>query len=795
MDVVVKITGVYLIHVTESFMDYLFSGIITISVLCFSFVTIISSFLEKIYLGYRLRDIIQFPNSPINIKEYIIVSLGTIFIGVFLLLFCFANSLTALLLALVWIEGKVAFTIYDMIIDEKYLYELVKDYFSSSIKKRQLTFDEFSMHTDNITNALNICINENNGDEKDKALNMLADLVEQVGKDNKYDKYYDYFNYKVSVFIDNYVRVFGFNDMLNSIVKVYIPLTGFEYGRRDLYVIPMKNIQFWTDQQLLKNNYFNEIKEIYLLDIYINKSISNDEVEIIIFKYFNSIMNNDICTENVREQLVEGYMKELLKLNWKTNSAGVNPDVNTLLKILNCYVLKNNNIKEREYILQVIIIQTFNNSNTYEREKYFEFLALFFQSFYAYTFLEVETLTEKYREGLLKTFKLEFSSQSIDKMSASLLLRINIIDILSAMRRIICRPKSGMSRFENSAEHLPWKNIVWTQEFDITFMFMLYFIFYDEFKFYNLNNSLFNFENINDDKLKINILKKFQSKFNEQTGLLKQTFIEQYSKYGAVLNSSSNITDQIQKNLFDLISKEYEELDIENCSLPLEVKDEDIMKGINLLMEKNQVFGWKLDYSKDNYEDFTSQYCICRRENITVEISVIKIQKCIIEAVGKYIRQYSNNKLILTFDLEGVRLLNSFIEENKYDARNYTFTDDLGLAKLKNEDDFLKLKQKEIKIELISTPQIYESLYFVKEKFRFNVQEVKIDRCDLSEKECANFLEEYKCYNGLYNVDGALMAKEKAMKIVKKIYQKERFSFKLMICLNKDDVRIIDFKD
>ena len=33
----------------------------------------------------------------------------------------------------------------------------------------------------------------------------------------------------------------------------------------------------------------------------------------------------------------------------------------------------------------------------------------------------------------------------------------------------------------------------------------------------------------------------------------------------------------------------------------------------------------------------------------------------------------------------------------------------------------------------------------------------------MSERECADFLEESKCYNGMYNIDGSSMAKEEAM--------------------------------
>ena len=85
MDVGVNLTGFYCITVTEAYMDAIFAGIITVSILCFTFVTLISSFLDNGYLGYKLKDIIQFSNSPVNMKKYIKLSLLAIAIAVCLL--------------------------------------------------------------------------------------------------------------------------------------------------------------------------------------------------------------------------------------------------------------------------------------------------------------------------------------------------------------------------------------------------------------------------------------------------------------------------------------------------------------------------------------------------------------------------------------------------------------------------------------------------------------------------------------------------------------------------------------
>lgn len=64
-------------------------------------------------------------------------------------------------------------------------------------------------------------------------------------------------------------------------------------------------------------------------------------------------------------------------------------------------------------------------------------------------------------------------------------------------------------------------------------------------------------------------------------------------------------------------------------------------------------------------------------------------------------------------------------------------------------------------------------MYFNKEKFRFNVKISKLEFLDLSERECADFLEESKCYNGMYNIDGLSMAKEEAMEYLRNKFLEE----------------------
>lgn len=66
LDIYVNVSDNYKIGVSESYMDYIYAGIISVSVLCFSFVALLSGFLDRMYYGYKLREILQFKEHSCN---------------------------------------------------------------------------------------------------------------------------------------------------------------------------------------------------------------------------------------------------------------------------------------------------------------------------------------------------------------------------------------------------------------------------------------------------------------------------------------------------------------------------------------------------------------------------------------------------------------------------------------------------------------------------------------------------------------------------------------------------------
>ena len=803
MDIIGNIKGSYKIIITEAYMEGIYAAIVSISVLCFSFIALISGLLDRTYYGYKFKEILQFKESPVNFKRYIRISLTAVIIATFLLAVYFevscANSMTSLLFATIFFEGKIAFDIYRLMTHEAWCYDIVISHFKNEYKNVEKEYEIFRADVDRCISALKFCIEQKDFVGKEIPCDMLSELGRVIqcreGREDFYD-FYNYFYKSIKEHISEFANTFGYSETVKAVIKIYKNLNGFEYERIDLFLVPLKNMRFKNDQHLFEKDYFSQIKEMDYWKEYKTGNLSDREVELILYHYFNNIAKNKVCSSDVKKQIIEDYIERMAKFHWSAKDGGIQADSISLLNILKYYVLENENIEERNHIFLAIIRQIFYNNNLSSKDECFDFLSLLFQAFYSYIFCEKETLNEKYRDELKVTFMQEFSTATLAKMNASWLLKVNIEEVLSAMgRRIVNNSEKG-KHFEYFPRFNMVKSVVWTQDFDIDFLFMLYLIYNDEVGIYSIYRHFIDWENTGEE-LKMAILKRMTSQFDLSSQLLKVEFVERYMAYAELLKHEYRISETLQKNLFEHLMKELEALTqekVENIEITnTKMEHTQIMEKIDTLMKKDNVFGWSPEFISDFYIKFVIPDCISRREHRTEQSTARTLQQAILSAFEQYI-QGCTKKLTLSFDCDGVRKLLSFLKETTYDARNYTFTDDWALAKYSQEIDFVNLLEEQKKVERISTPGIREHVFFTKNNFMFNAKISKMDFVELTEKECAEFLENSKSYNGLYNIDGALMSKEKAMKCVQKIYVKEKYAFKLMVSFKRDEVTCIDFE-
>ena len=791
IDIYVNLTGNTFITITESYISSIYSAIVTVAVLCISLIALISDKLENTYYGYKLKEIILFEESVLNFKKYFYLSFGSMAFATGLF-FCgytmsLANTMTALILAEIYLEFQMTSSIFKIITNETYCYEIVESHIKNDkVQNGGESQEEYEREITRLFNSLKYFIEAQNQEKVDKVTELIVILNEKnktlTENDNVYQLLLNQFREIVIPLADN----FGYNQMVKDIILFSSHTRLEKAGKEDLYIIPIENMMFWDDKTLLNNNYFNQIIKICYINEYSDNKITNIEIEYILYKYFVSIINNQLSTEKVRNQLIVNYFYELSKFFWKTsNDSIVSVESKTLLDIFMEYVLKNENHKEREYIYKLILKNVYLNNRYYNGDIFPLTVSYMLESFYSYIYCEKEMLNEDYRNSLKDLFLLTISDKTNKKFKFSDLAADHIKAIVPAVaKRIEKKDKIEQSFDFSITDYLCIKNTVWTDNFTVEFLLMLYLIYYTRLlpvSFIALFNEW--------DKVRDEVVNVIWDKFDLSTMKIKEEFRNQCNQFAQLLNCNYSINDDAEKELFESINEEKKKIN-QIQEIPQECNVEEITNKLRDLMEQEKVFGWDTELTEGSRMNNFKFSNIEENKWITNNLTAKKFKATIINAVHYAINSYATK---ITVETNGDLDLTELSDlRNNYNARNFNFNGYLTYDQYK---DFSSLiKDIEDNTNYIDTSEIRIPILFNKDDFKFNAQIISKEDLDLTVDECIEYLREFRAYNGFYDVNGALYPKDEAIEIIKKQYKKEVFHFKLMVSFNKENVLYIDFK-
>lgn len=791
IDIYVNLTGNTFITITESYISSIYSAIVTVAVLCISLIALISDKLENTYYGYKLKEIILFEESVLNFKKYFYLSFGSMAFATGLF-FCgytmsLANTMTALILAEIYLDFQMTSSIFKIITNETYCYEIVESHIKNDkVQNGGESQEEYEREITRLFNSLKYFIEAQNQEKVDKVTELIVILNEKnktlTENDNVYQLLLNQFREIVIPLADN----FGYNQMVKDIILFSSHTRLEKAGKEDLYIIPIENMMFWDDKTLLNNNYFNQIIKICYIDEYSNNKITNIEIEYILYKYFVSIINNQLSTEKVRNQLIVNYFYELSKFFWKTsNDSIVSVESKTLLDIFMEYVLKNENYNEREYIYKLILKNVYLNNRYYNGDIFPLTVSYMLESFYSYIYCEKEMLNEDYRNSLKDLFLLTISDKTNKKFKFSDLAADHIKAIVPAVaKRIEKKDKIEQSFDFCISDYLCIKNTVWTDSFNKEFLLMLYLIYYTRLlpvSFLALFNEW--------DKVRDEVVNIIWDKFDLSTKKIKEEFRNQCNQFAQLLNCNYSINDDAEKELFESINEEKKKIN-QIQEVPQECNIDEITNKLRNLMEQEKVFGWDIELTEGTRMNNFKFSNIEENKWITNDFTAKKFKATIINAVHYAINSYAAKITVETNgDLDLTELSNL---RNNYNARNFNFN---GYLTYDQCIDFSSpIKDIENNTNYIDTSELRIPILFNKDDFKFNAQIISKEDLDLTDDECIEYLREFRAYNGFYDVNGALYPKDEAIEIIKKQYKKEVFQFKLMVSFNKEDILYINFK-
>lgn len=791
LDIYVNLTENTFITVTESYISSIYSAIVTVAVLCISLIALISDKLEKTYYGYKLKEIILFEESVLNFKKYLYLSFGSMALATIAFLFEYeisvVNTITALILAEIYLEFLMTTIIFKTIINETYCYEIVESHIKNDkVQNGEESQEEYEREIIRLFNSLKYFTEAQNQEKVNKVTELIVILNEKNKTLTENDKVYQVLLNQLREIVIPLADNFGYNQMIKDIILLSNHTRLEKAGKEDLYIIPIENMMFWDDETFLKNNYFNQIIKICYISEYSDNKITDNEIEYILYKYFVSIINNRLSTEKVRNQLIVNYLNELSHFYWgKSNDCIVPVDSKTLLDVFKEYVLKNENHKEREYIYKLILKNVYVNNRYYNSNIFPLTISYMLQSFYSYIYCEKELLNEDYRNSLKDLFLLTISDKTNKKFKFSDLVADHIKAIVPAVAKRIEKNDNIEQSFEFFiSDYLCIKNTVWTDSFNKEFLLMLYLIYYTRLlpvSFLALFNEW--------DKVRDEVVNIIWDKFDLSTKKIKEEFRNQCNQFAQLLNCNYSINDDAEKELFESINEEKKKIN-QIQEIPQECNIEEITNKLCDLMEQEKVFGWDTELTKGTKMNNFKFSNIEENKWITNNFTAKKFKATIINAVHYAINSYASKITVETNgDLDLTELSNL---RNNYNARNFNFNEYLTYDQCK--DFSSPIKDIENNTNYVDTSEIRIPILFNKDEFKFNAQIISKEDIDLTDDECIEYLREFKAYNGFYDVNGTLYPKDEAIEIIKKQYKKEVFQFKLLVSFNKEDILYINFK-
>lgn len=589
IDIYVNLTGNTFITVTESYVSSIYSAIVTVAVLCISLIALISDKLEKTYYGYKLKEIILFEKSVLNFKKYLYLSFGCIAFATIAFLFEYeisvVNTITALILAEIYLEFLMTTIIFKIIINETYCYELVESHIKNDkVQNGEESQEEYEREIIRLFNSLKYFTEAQNQEKADEVTELIVILNKKYKTLTENEKIYQVLLNRLREIVIPLADNFGYNQMVKDIILLSNHTRLEKAGKEDLYIIPIENMMFWDDETFLKNNYFNQIIKICYISEYSDNKITDNEIEYILYKYFVSIINNRLSTEKVRNQLIVNYLNELSHFYWgKSNDCIVPVDSKTLLDVFKEYVLKNENHKEREYIYKLILKNVYVNNRYYTSNIFPLTISYMLQSFYSYIYCEKELLNEDYRNSLKDLFLLTISDKTNKKFKFSDLVADHIKAIVPAVAKRIEKNDNIEQSFEFFiSDYLCIKNTVWTDSFNKEFLLMLYLIYYTRLlpvSFLALFNEW--------DKVRDEVVNIIWDKFDLSTKKIKEEFRNQCNQFAQLLNCNYSINDDAEKELFESINEEKKKIN-QIQEIPQECNIEEITNKLCDLIVKPQ---------------------------------------------------------------------------------------------------------------------------------------------------------------------------------------------------------------
>lgn len=806
-DIGVEITGISAFVATESFADYIFSAIVTVSVLSITLISMIANSLKDTYYGFELKTILRFKKSSINLNMFSTVTLSNIIVAI-VLLAAFdkhntVNTLIAVLVATILMIIVMSMNVNEIISNDLFCRKRVEQYIVSIGQQSLYNKENFMQDLNNLFRGWNVAIEKKNPEERAEVVSLIIELLKAYKrKEEKQYQIATIVNSKISKIIEESSFTFGYQVAVQDVIRIYESFTDSPHDMSNIICKPLEKLMGYGDSKISEIDYLQDITELYFINLYKEKKVSDSLIAMMYYRYFKAIEENVICSPSLRSQLIKQFIKKMTRDCSDDKEKKLTNEQKVLLGILKRDIIQNENPNEREQlyklILQNIIEQTYYGRQEYGFNNYVSMVG---QILFNYCLMESEVLTQAYRNELKKLAKSRFASPNIAIISIKSCLQLNIENILIAFAKRLQESNCDDYR---SYDYFPGytcvKTAVWGFENDILYFMLLYVLFYDEVM--PLDDGLYFEWGKMDSEMKNEITKEFSNFFDVSQKCFKAYFVDLLHEFSEMMGyEDSEKIDMLINNNQESIFSSVNELrkdTVIKYSKDVKVPSMDeciISQQLTEFLEEENIFGWDSEFRDGKAFEFTMAPVYGRRENRVDRAIARDIKEAAVYGINWYIAN-KTKRLYLSHDLKGIEAFYKYLQRNKLMYRNFDFLNNYRIKRLDMSQSYLEeVSQACNQTILEKTKGIKSPMFYDKEKFKFNIEVIDYKPKNLTDEEALWYIGDKGDYSGLYNVEGALMSKEQAVEVIKKNICVERIKIKLILAMDRKDVVHIEFKD
>ena len=448
----------------------------------------------------------------------------------------------------------MAYSVFDIMVNDESVYRTLENGYESLVKSDFNKNGKISYHINTLTNALIESCKKRNLEEMEKLCTLYSALIRVI--DNKEDLPWEQVNFIETRFQQvccNISAEFGYSKMIEQTIKIFKGVSKYGYWKEDLYLKPILEVKYFNDEELEKNDYRNQILSLCALKAYKDGSITDYEWKRILYRYFFALIKNESVTLKIKYQILKSYLSELLCFSRNCEDGKLLVEEEVALDILK-YIL-NTDGKEEQKKLYILFIRSITVKNQYRKDMhYFLLLSMIFQLIYYYAYCEMDVRTEEYRKKIRNLLYTTIKDDMISGLRASFLLEENLENILKCFQYRVPKDISVTDTFEASTDFTIAKYKIWTNDFNVKFLFMLYCQYYDLIGCFCKLSDFFQWNEMLETEKDV-ILKLLNEFFDKEAGLLKEEFIKECKQLGELYSHNYDIANIEQQCIYDWIQK------------------------------------------------------------------------------------------------------------------------------------------------------------------------------------------------------------------------------------------------